>query len=293
MLKGSKKQIVVSLLVFLALCACLAAQQKPPAGNTPAEPAGKRPAEAKTQAEFTDYNTAYAITGGAQMEKAADDFAAKYPSSALRGFLYSKAMHEYQTEDAPNKMVAVGEKILKIDPDNTVALVLTATVLSDNLNADDPDRAKKAEEIKKRATHAIATVDSAFAPPASATPEQITAYKNKLMSWAHSSLGITYLKNRDDAGAEKELKQAAELSSAAPDPYVWYHLALAQDHQEKTADALASVEQALRVAGSNADLAKLAASERDRLVIIMKSTGNSPKGPQAPQAQPSPTPLPQ
>jgi tetratricopeptide (TPR) repeat protein len=293
MLKGSKKQIVVSLLVFLALCACLAAQQKPPAGNAPAEAAGKRPAEAKTQAEFNDYNTAYAITGGALMEKAADDFATKYPSSALRGFLYSKAMHEYQTEDAPDKMVAVGEKILKIDPDNTVALVLTATVLSDNLNADDPDRAKKAEEIKKRATHAIATVDSAFAPPANATPEQITAYKNKLMSWAHSSLGITYLKNRDDAGAEKELKQAAELSSAAPDPYVWYHLALAQDHQEKTADALASVEQALRAAGSNADLAKLAASERDRLVIIMKSTGNAPKGSQAPQAQPTPTPLPQ
>src|SRR5262249_1497976 len=123
MLKGSKKRIVVSLLVFLALCACLAAQQKPPAGNAPAEPAGKRPAEAKTQAEFNDYNTAYAITGGAQMEKAADDFATKYPSSALRGFLYSKAMHEYQTEDAPDKMVAVGEKILKIDPDNTVALV--------------------------------------------------------------------------------------------------------------------------------------------------------------------------
>jgi hypothetical protein len=86
---------------------------------------------------------------------------------------------------------------------------------------------------------------------------------------------------------------AAELSSTAPDPYVWYHLALAQDHQEKTADALASVEQALRSAGSNADLAKLAASERDRLVIIMKSTGGSAPSAAAPQAQPTPTPQPQ
>jgi tetratricopeptide (TPR) repeat protein len=292
MLKGSMKRTLVRLLVSMALCIGMAAQQKPAAGNASAQPTGKRPAEAKTQGEFKDYNAAYAITGGAQMEKAADEFAAKYPSSELRGFLYSKAMHEYQTENTPEKMVAVGEKLLKIDPDNTVALVLTATVLSDNLSADDPDRAKKAEEIKRKATRAIATVDSAFAPPANATPEQITAYKNKLMSWAHSSLGITCLKTKDDAGAEKELKVAADLSSAMPDPYVWYHLALAQDHQDKTADALASVEQALRSAGSNADLAKLAASERDRLVIIMKSTGSSASG-SPPQAQPTPTPQPQ
>src|SRR5262249_11811931 len=212
MLRESMKRITLALLT-LGLTPCLSAQLLPePSGagdlrsalggppswqkpNPPSAPLpSKRPAEAKTQDEFKDYNTAYAITGGAQMEKAADDFAAKYPGSQLRGFLYSKAMHEYQTENTPDKMLAVGEKLLKIDPDNTVALVLTATVLSDNLNADDPDRAKKADVIRQKATRAIATVDSAFAPPANATPEQITAYKNKLMSWAHSSLGITYLK---------------------------------------------------------------------------------------------------
>lgn len=285
--------MVVTLLVSLALFAGLAGQQKPAAGSATAQPAGRRPAQAKTQAEYKDYNAAYAVSGGAPMEKAADEFAAKYPDSELRAFLYSKAVHEYQSENNPDKMLAVGEKVLKLDPDNTIALVLTATVLSDKLNSDDPSSGKTAEEIKQKALRAIQTVDSAFAPPANATAEQIATYKNTLMSMAHSALGITDLKTHDDAGAEKELKAAAELGRATPDPYVWYHLALAQDHQDKTADALASVEQALRSVGSNAELAKLAASERERLVIIMKSTGNSPPAGSPPQAQPSPTPQPQ
>src|SRR5436305_10988551 len=93
--------------------------QQPPAGkdqdatNTPA----KRPPQAKTQQEYADYNTAYAISGGAAMEKAANDFAAKYPASELRSYLYSKAMHEYQNENNPAKMLATGNKVLALDPD--------------------------------------------------------------------------------------------------------------------------------------------------------------------------------
>jgi tetratricopeptide (TPR) repeat protein len=278
-----------ALLFVLAIsAACLPAQEAPAKGGA-AQPAGKRPAQAKTQQEYKDYNAAYAITGGAQIEKAADEFAAKYPGSELKVFLYAKALHEYQSENNPDKMLFVGEKILRLDPDNTIALVLTATIMSDELKSEDPNAAQQADEIKRRARRAIETVDSSFAPPANATPEQITAYKNTLVSMAHSALGITYLKMHDDAGAEKELKAATEIGRAAPDAYVWYHLALAQDHQDKTADALASVEQALRYAGSNQELVRLAASERDRLVMISKSSGTSAPA-EPPRPQPSPTP---
>ena len=88
--------------------------------------------QAKTHPEFNDYNAAYAVAGGAASEKAADEFAAKYPASELKAFLYSKAMHEYQTEN--NQAEDPGharEKVLQLDPDNVIALVLTANVLSD------------------------------------------------------------------------------------------------------------------------------------------------------------------
>jgi hypothetical protein len=98
------------------------------------------------------------------------------------------------------------------------------------------------------------------------------------------------LKTGDDSGAERDMKTAADLIKAAPDPFVWYHLALAQDHQKKYTEALASVEQALHYIGSNADLGELATGERDRL---RKLTGVTLQGPgPGPQAQPSPTPPP-
>ncbi|HST77097.1 MAG TPA: hypothetical protein VLN58_01265, partial [Verrucomicrobiae bacterium] len=77
-------------------------------------------------------------------------------------------------------------------------------------------------------------------------------------------------------GAEKELQSAADLVKTQPDPYIWYHLALSQDHQNKYAAALESVNQALRYTNSNPDLEKLAQGERDRL---LKLTGTKPAQP--------------
>jgi tetratricopeptide (TPR) repeat protein len=270
------RKLGTSLLVVCTLTVGGWSLQQTPAPTPQPAPAGKRPPQAKSQAEYKDYNTAYATTGGAAMEKAADDFSARYPQSELRSYLYSKALHQYQNENQPGKMLAMGEKALGLDPDNPIALVLTATVLSDSLSDSDPDRQQKVAEIKKNASRALETVDTSFTPPANATPEQVTAYKNTLLSMAHSAIGITDLKMSDDTGAEKELQTAAELIKTQPDPYIWYHLALSQDHQNKYAAALESVNQALRYTTSNPDLDKLAHGERDRL---MKLTGTQPAQP--------------
>jgi hypothetical protein len=268
---------VLSLFLAIVVAGITAGAQQPATTPTPqSQPAGKRPPQAKTQQEYKDYNTDYALSGGAAVEKAADDFAAKYPQSELREYLYSKAMHEYQNENNPGKMLAMGEKVLALDADNSIALVLTATVLADSLSDADQDREQKIAEIKKNSSRALETVDTGFTAPANATPEQIAAYKSTLQSMARSALGIMDLKTNDDAGAEKELHAAADLNKSQPDPYIWYHLALAQDHlatgmadkqeqQKKYVEALSSVNQALQYTGSNADLAKLAQGEHERL----------------------------
>jgi tetratricopeptide (TPR) repeat protein len=278
--------IILALLLFPSALAAQKgsadkAQQTGAQGST--TPPARRPPQAKTQQEYADYNTAYAISGGATMEKAASDFDAKYPASELRPLLYSKAMHEYQNENNPAKMQAMGEKILTLDPDNSIALVLTATVLADSLNDADKDHEQKINEILKNSNHALQTIDAAFVAPQGATPEQIAAYKSTLQSMAHSALGIMELKIGDDPGAEKDLKTAADLNKTQPDPYIWYHLALAQDHQKKYTEALASVDQALHYTGSNPDLGKLALGERERLLKLTS-------GPSAPPPQPAATP---
>jgi tetratricopeptide (TPR) repeat protein len=269
---------VAGRTVFLALLLCLSgmlmAQDSSAASKQtqPSPPAGKHVPQAKTHPEFSDYNTAYAITGGAASEKAADEFAARYPDSELRGYLYSKAMHEYQNENNSAKMLSVGEKVLQLDPDNSIALVLTATVLADGLKEPDAEGQTKIAQVRKNTAHALATLDSAFTPPANATPEQIAAFKNTLKSMAHSALGIVALKTGDDATAEKELKLSNDLNVSQPDPYIWYHLALAQDHQKKYPEALASINRALQVIGSNAELGELAQGEQKRLQTLTSGT---------------------
>jgi tetratricopeptide (TPR) repeat protein len=193
-------------------------------------------------------------------------------------------MHEYQNENNPDKMLAMGEKVLTLDPENAVALVLTATVLSDNLSDNDQDRAAKIAEIKRNAQRALDTVDTSLMPGQGTSAEQVVAYKNTLRSMAHSALAITALKSGDNPGAEKEFRIAADLSQAQPDPFVWYHLALAQDHQGKYPEALVSVNKALQYTGSNPELGKLAAGERERLLQLTAVPAGSP------QPSPSPTP---
>ncbi len=265
---------------FVILCwlsAALMGQQPTGSNSKQAQPAGKRVPQAKTHPEFNDYNAAYAIAGGAASERAADDFSAKYPDSELKSFLYSKAMHEYQNENNPEKMLSVGEKVLRLDPDNSIALVLTATVLADSLSEADTDRQAKIARVRKNASHALDTVDSGFVPPANATPEQVTAYKSTLQSMAHSALGIVALKTADDVGAEKELKLSADLNQSQPDPYIWYHLALAQDHQKKYPEALASINRALQVIGANTDLGNLARGEQTRLLTLTGGPSSLPE----------------
>lgn len=249
--------IVVLALTTVALAKTSAAAQQ--------ESTAPRTLHAGSQQEFADYQADSALNSGAQLEQAASSFADHYPESELRAHLFERALHAYQQENNAAGVLKMGESILAIDPSHAIALVLTATVLADSLGPGDPDRDKKIPEIKRNAARALQTLDTSFVAPASATPAQAAIYKTTLQSMAYSALGIANLKTGDYADAEKNLRIAADLANIHPDPYIWYHLALAQDHRRRYAAALNSVEQAMQLASSNPDLQKLAETEHQRL----------------------------
>jgi len=251
----------IGKLVCFALLLCL-----PLSALAQQAAQAKRP-QARSQQERDDFNRAYALTGGAAAEAAADEFSGKYPASELRRYLYSSAMLQYQREDNSARMLAMGETVLTLDPDNPLALVLTATAMADGLVDHDRDRERKIGIIKRNASRAIQVAATSYG---SAGSPATGLYKTTLQSMAYSALGIMKLKTGDDAGAEKDLKAASELAMARPDPNVWYHLALAQDHRKKYAAALNSVEQALQLASSNPELQKLAEAEHERLAGLAK-----------------------
>ncbi len=179
------------LVVILALTTLMSAQ-------TPAAPAQrcrsgagarKRPPQAKTQPEFDAYKAAAATTDPAAMEKAADDFAAKFPDSELRILLYKQAMHSYQSANKADQMMEMGRKVLKIDPDDPEALVGVSQVLAERTRDTDLDKDQRLDEGTKLAQHAIQTADTDIAVPPGTPQDKIDAYKGFLRSSAYYVLG--------------------------------------------------------------------------------------------------------
>jgi tetratricopeptide (TPR) repeat protein len=260
-----------------AICACASEAGASSPVSADAIQQSPEPAHpvARSEQEREDFNRGYGLSKGQAAEAAANEFSLRYPDSELRHYLYSNAMLCYQRENNPVKMLEMGEKVLTLDQDNPLALVLTATAVADSLGEHDRERERKVGIVKRNANRAIQVAENGFS---SSNAPGAALYKTTLQSMAYSALGIVKLKTGDDAGAEKDLMTAAELRKARPDPYVWYHLALAQDHRKKYTAALNSVEQALQLASSNPELQKLAEAEHERLFSLARAPRNA--GPQ-------------
>ena len=272
--------------VVLALAALGFAQAKPAAqpnsaqGAAPATPTGKRPPQAKTQPEFEAYKAAVANTDAAAVEKAADDFAAKFPDSELRVMLYKAAMQSYQRTGNSDKIVAMGRKALAVDPDDPEALVTVASELAEKTRDTDLDKDQRLDEAMKMAQKALQTVDTDVPIPPNTPQAQVDAYKGQLRSFAYSIIGTLEFKKDQFAQAETDLRKSIEAYPAQPDPVVVLRLAIALDRQEKYADALKEANHAVELTQEGTPAGGLARQERDRLQqLVNKPAGTPPPAP--------------
>src|SRR4030088_1026289 len=118
-----KRAAIVIAMLGITACSFGQTPDKPATQTTPAAqqpgqaaaPQGKRPPQAKTQPEFDAYKVAAALTDAAAQEKAADDFAAKFPDSELRSVLYKSAMHGYHHANNTSKTMDLTKQLLKYD----------------------------------------------------------------------------------------------------------------------------------------------------------------------------------
>lgn len=272
-------------------------QAQPPAAATQPgaagaqAPAPKRPPQAKTQEEFKAFQTAAAATAPDAQEKAADDFAAKFPESELRPLLYRQAMNSYQNANNAEKMVEMGRKILAIDPDDPQALIEVAEVLSERTRSTDLDFNEKTGEASKLATHALDTIDSDLMFSANAPPDKVQAAKDWLRATAYAILGNIAMVKKDYTGAEQNLKKAIDMGKSQPDPVNYLRLAVALDNQSKYAEALATADQAVSMTQENTTVGQLSRQEQSRLKQLAGS--GTPAGQPKPQTPPPTSPQPE
>ncbi|HEX8816260.1 MAG TPA: hypothetical protein VF753_12230 [Terriglobales bacterium] len=253
------------------------AQAQPAAGQA-AAPAGKRPPQAKTQPEFDAYKAAVANQNDpAALEKAADDFAAKFPTSELTPLLYRATMRGYQAANNNEKLMEVSQKLLKSDPDDPEALVNVAEAIAEQVHETDLDKAQKYEEARKDAQKALQTVDNNV--PSGVAPEQVDAYKGLLRSNAYSILGTLDFNDEKYAEAEANFRKSID-AFPQPDPVVVLRLALSLDKQNKYPEALKEANHAVDLTQDGTAAGKLARQERDRLVAL--TGGAKPAAPSTP-----------
>ena len=242
-------------------------------GTTATTPPGKTPPQAKTQAEYDAYNAAK--TNGndpAALEKAADDFAAKYPESELRILLYEGALTAYQQANNSAKMGAMGKKVLAIDPDQPDALIAASQAIVDTTQDTDLDKDQKYDEASKDAQRALQTVDTDIAVPAGTPQDRVDAYKNYIRSTAYSFIGTIQFKKGNFADAETNYHKSIDAFPSQPDPLVVLRLALALDNQKKYPEALQQANKAVELTQENTTAGDYARRERDRLVQLTGGT---------------------
>ena len=283
------------LVAALVLARVVPAQGQAPASGKPqtatSQPSGRAPVQAKTQEEYQAYQTA---VGNAQnpaaMEKAADDFAAKFPASDLRVLLYRAVMHSYQTAANSPKMLDMGLKVLTIDKDDPEALIGVGEVLEEQTSPTDLDKDQRMNQAVSSAQHALETIDTDLAVPAGTPADRVEAYKKYLRATALAIIGTIQYKREQYADAEGSLRNAVEADAENPDAVVILRLALALDQQKKYPEALQQAIRAVELTQDSTDVGKMARNERDRLVVVTGGN-NTPAAPAAPAAG-SQTPAP-
>jgi tetratricopeptide (TPR) repeat protein len=248
-------------------------QAAPAAGQTGTAPQGKRPPAAKTQPEFDAYKAAIALTDPVALEKAADDFAAKFPESELRAPLYTAAMGRYQLANNADKMIDMGRKVLAIDPDDPAALVGVSQALAEQTRDTDLDKDQKIAEAKKDAERALITIDTDI-PTTGYSPETLSGFKGFVRSEAYIVLGTISFKASNWADAEMNLKKSIDALPSQPDSLAVFRVAVSLDMQNKIPEAMKYVDQAVDLTKDHPDsgVGKAARDEKDRLTKLNSGT---------------------
>jgi tetratricopeptide (TPR) repeat protein len=254
-------------------------QTAPPAGQA-AAPQGKRPPAAKTQPEFEAYKVAAALTDVAAQDKAADDFATKFPDSELRAVIFKQVMHGYQQANNADKVMDAAKKVLAYDADDPEALLGAAQVLAERTRDTDLDRDQRLAEARKDAERALVTVDTDI-PTAGVPQDRLDAYKGFLRSDAYSIIGTLDYNNKAWADAETNLRKSIDALPQQPDPVAVLRLSIALDNEKKYPEALRYADQAVQLTKEDTVAGKAARSEKDRLTQLNSGTapGQNPAPP--------------
>jgi tetratricopeptide (TPR) repeat protein len=172
------------------------------------------------------------------------EFEKTFPNSPLLSYVYTTAAKTHEESGDFEAALSYGEKSLKLDPDNTFALVAVALALPQPkmLNG-------KPDEVRARLSEAAADANRALAlleklPRQTAeTDDQLQQRKNAIAADAHFALGMEAMQEDRFDRAVAQYKTAISLS-AKPGVQNYYRLAEAYASEGQIAEAIEALQEA-------------------------------------------------
>lgn len=249
-----------------------AAQQKQESGQAKQGQAGQQGSQAAPagQPNPEEIRALQAIQNELDPDKTiqmVSDFEKKFPGSRGLSFSYLKVAGAYQEKGDLQHSVEYGEKSLKLDQNNPIALVFVASLLPEpkSLEGNELDKEKKLTQAEEYANRAL-QLAAQFTKQPNMTEEQYQQFKGAISGSAHSSLGMVHMQRSamaltgvdraELAKAQAEYKLAVSLSPR-PDPYVYYRMGESYAGDGKTGEAIEAFSKASEV-GEGTPLKKLA-----------------------------------
>lgn len=176
------------------------------------------------------------------------EFEKRFPNSQCLSYVYTQAARAYQQKGDLDKNVEYGEKSLKLDPDNTFALVIVALALPQpkELQGSPEEVRKRLSEAETDANRALALLDKLSKRP-NETDEQFQQRKGAIAADAHFALGAVQMQHDDYQKAVTEYKSAIS-STTKPTFQYYYRLGEAYASQGQIVQAIEVLHKASDVA---------------------------------------------
>jgi tetratricopeptide (TPR) repeat protein len=263
-----------------------ATAQNPPAGNTqnPPPAANKKdapanntisldnpaapPLNAEEEAAYKTIADSPASDQAKQIELG-EAFLQKYPESRYRANIYSMLTMDYLRAGQVQKMEAVADKELALNPNDVQIMAIVGQALPRAMNSSTPDQAKvlaKAELYSRKAIELTPT----YPKPANISEESFSAVKNQTLAMAHGGLGLVYVRRNQFKEAIPELNQSVTLDPT-PDPVNYFLLGLANTKASHFDDAIAAYNKCAVATSPMQDTCKKAGEEAKKLAATQLS----------------------
>jgi len=232
--------VVLGLAVTISMGAGVSSARQPsPSAQADKADSGKPAPKYKyNKAEEKAYKAFFAARTAAPATqiKLGEEFVAKFPQSHYLAGVYGTLTTAYFATGQMDKMFAVGDKALELNPDNVDVLPILAMAIPRRFHDTTPDGAKELQKAEMYAHHAIELIPN-IPKPANADEASFEKAKNDKLSLAHSGLGLIDLNHQKFEDARTELTQAVTLASS-PDPVDYYLLGNADSGASYYNDAI-------------------------------------------------------